>query len=225
MEEVLLEFKNVTGKSKKFKLDNINFRLPAGYVMGLMGENGAGKTTLIDYIMNPKVKYTGDIYVGGINIRENHKYLMNYVGFVSEENEFFENRTAGQNVDILSRFYENFDVDLFNQTMREMEVSRGITYSKMSRGERLKFQMAFAIAHKPIVYLLDEVTAGMDPVFRIDFHKVLNKLIQDERASVLMTSHIETELEQKTDYVGILERGKLVKCGETLDIIQEYKGE
>ncbi|MBQ8166428.1 MAG: ABC transporter ATP-binding protein, partial [Lachnospiraceae bacterium] len=75
------------------------------------------------------------------------------------------------------------------------------------------------MGHKPYLYLLDEVTAGMDPVFRIDFFKLLHKVIEDEQASVLMTSHIESEMEQKMDYLGILENGKLIKFGESLDVL------
>lgn len=83
----------------------------------------------------------------------------------------------------------------------------------------MKFQMAFAMGHKPVIYLLDEVTAGMDPVFRIDFFKILHKVIEDESASILMTSHIESEMEQKMDYLGVLEKGKLIKFGESMDVL------
>ena len=83
----------------------------------------------------------------------------------------------------------------------------------------MKFQMAFAMAHHPVIYLLDEVTAGMDPVFRIDFFKLLQEVIAEEKASVLMTSHIASEMERKTDFVGILEQGRLVQFGESMDVL------
>ena len=111
-------------------------------------------------------------------------------------------------------------MDIFSEALDMMELSGGLTYGKMSRGEKMKFQMAFAMAHKPVIYLLDEVTAGMDPVFRMDFFKILNRIIRDENASVLMTSHIESEMEQKTDYVGILEQGKMIKFGESFEVLQ-----
>ncbi len=215
---MMLEFENVTGNNGKFKLDNINFVLPKGYIMGLAGANGAGKTTLIDYIMNEKKKYSGTIKIAGYDIRENHGYMKQFIGFVSDENRFFEDRTPNQNMDLFSRFYNNYDKELYYQSMKEMSVPGGTTLRKMSRGERMKFQMAFAMGHRPCLYLLDEVTAGMDPVFRIDFFKILHKVIEDENASVLMTSHIESEMEQKMDYLGVLENGKLVKFGESLDI-------
>lgn len=225
MEDIILEFENVTGKWKKFYLENINFALPAGYICGLMGANGAGKTTLISYIMKNRRLYDGTIRIGGVDIRENHAAMLNKIGFVSEDNIFFEERTAEQNVEILSRFYDDFDKAVFYDAMKQMELSPKKTYGRMSRGEVMKFQMAFAMAHHPVLYLLDEVTAGMDPVFRIDFFKILQSVIADEKASVLMTSHIESEMERKTDYVGILENGRLIRFGESIDVIPEQRGE
>ena len=88
---MMLEFENVTGTKGKFKLDNISFALPEGYIMGLAGANGAGKTTLIDYIMNNEKRYSGTIRIAGYDIRENHGYMKQFIGFVSDENRFFEN--------------------------------------------------------------------------------------------------------------------------------------
>lgn len=217
--EFLLEFEHVTGTSKKFALQDINFSLEAGYICGLAGKNGAGKSTLIDYIMNPRQRYTGEIRVDGVNIREKHAYIKNKLGFVSEENQFFEERTAIQNAEMLSVFYEEWDMDIFKDAMKKMELPITKTVGKMSRGENFKFQTAFAMAHKPVLYLLDEVTAGMDPVFRIDYFKMLQEIIAGERASVLMTSHIQDEISRKTDFVGIMEKGKMIKFGESLEVL------
>ncbi len=219
MEQIILEFEQVTGVSEKFRLQQINFALPAGYICGLMGSNGAGKTTLMRYIMEEKQKYKGTIRIGGMDIRENPAYIKNKIGFVSDENSFFEECTAMQNAELLGAFYEDFDMDIFRGALQSMELSGGKTYGRMSRGERMKFQIAFAMAHHPVLYLLDEVTAGMDPVFRLDFFKILHQVIAEEKASVLMSSHIQTEMEQKTDYVGILERGKMIRFGESMDVI------
>ncbi len=220
----IIEFENVTGISGKFRLQDISFSLPAGYIMGIMGKNGAGKTTLMRYIMEEKQLYSGTIRINGVDIRENHAYIKNKIGFVSEDNPFLEERTGSQNVELVSCFYEDFNRDIFESACKAMDLSPKKTYNKMSRGERLKFQMAFAMAHKPDIYLLDEVTAGMDPIFRMDFFRILQDVIKDERASVIMTSHIESEMERKTDYVGILENGRLISFGESLDVIPAQKG-
>lgn len=221
MEEMILEFTNVTGSKGKFRLQDISFGLPAGYIMGLMGANGAGKSTLMSYIMREDAKYTGSIKIGGQDIRENHAYMRNFIGFVSEDNGFFESLSPMDNVNLMSGFYENFDKELFQETMKEMGVSLSTMYYKLSRGEKLKFQMAFAMAHHPKLYLLDEVTVGMDPVFRLDFFKILHKVIETGEASVLMTSHIESEMRQRTDFLGIMDEGKLTWFGESLDYGQE----
>ncbi len=215
---MLLEFIHVTGTSKRFALKDINFSLEAGYICGLAGKNGAGKSTLLDYIMNPRQIYTGEILLNGVNIRENHTYIKNKLGFVSDENQFLRERTAMQNVELLSRFYEEWDMDIFKETMKKMELPVSRTVGKMSRGEYFKFQTAFAMAHKSKLYLLDEVTAGMDPVFRIDYFKLLQDIIAKEQVSVLMTSHIQDEIARKTDFVGVLEKGRLVKFGESLEV-------
>lgn len=215
---MLLEFKHVTGKSKKFALQDINFSLEAGYICGLAGKNGAGKSTLLDYIMNPRQIYMGEILLDGVNIRENHTEIKNKLGFISDENQFLRERTAMQNVELLSRFYEEWDMDIFTENMKKMELPVSRTVGKMSRGEYFKFQTAFAMAHKSKLYLLDEVTAGMDPVFRIDYFKLLQEIIAKEQASVLMTSHIQDEIARKTDFAGVLEKGRLVKFGESLEV-------
>lgn len=223
-EKTILSFEHVTGVKKhffpnSFMLKDISFTMKAGYIYGLMGENGAGKTTLMNYIIKDNIRYEGQICIEGTDIREEHTRIRNKTGFVSEENHFLENCTCRQNADILGPFYEKYDRSRFLDVMESMNLSYDKVYGSMSRGERLKFQLAFAIAHDPVLYLLDEVSVGMDPVFRTDFFRILQQIIMEERASVLMTSHISSEIETKTDYVGVMEKGRLALFGESMDII------
>lgn len=221
MERIILEFDHVTGTSGRFRLKDINFSLPAGYMMGLAGVNGAGKTTCIRYLMQEKKRYSGEIRIDGAEHYAHGTAFRNQIGFVSEDNAFFEERTGAQNVDLMKNFYDAFDRELFGKLMEEMKVSTAKTYRLMSRGERMKFQMAFAMAHHPLLYVLDEVTAGMDPVFRTDFFKLLHEAIETQEAAVLMTSHIEPELKKQMDYIGILEQGKMTYFGENCDDLWE----
>lgn len=216
----VLSFVEVTGRKRKFHLKDINMELQPGYIYGLMGENGAGKTTLMKYILNEYCRYDGKIYVDGEDISIDHAKTMNKVGYVSEDNHFFEARTGAQNAKILGMLYDDFSIDRFMEAMKSMELSSAKAYKRMSRGERLKFQLAFAIAHNPCIYLLDEVTVGMDPVFRLDFFEMLRNLIKDEECAVLMTSHIRSEIEMKTDYVAVMKDGRLGEFMESLDIAQ-----
>lgn len=201
---------------KAFRLQGINFALPAGYIMGIVGKNGAGKTTFFDYICGEKRKYKGEFLLEGREIYEDHLWTLDRVGFVSEKNEFMGLRTAAQNVQMLGRFYSDFDRELFENMMERFCVSKNKTVGKMSRGELMKFQVAFAAAHKPKLFLLDEATAGMDPVFRQDFYGILRDLIRNESCSVILSTHIEEEIEKQLDYVGVLEEGRFISFGENL---------
>lgn len=203
---------------RAFGLEEISFQLPGGYIMGLIGKNGAGKTTFFDYIMNEKKRYSGQMFLDGRDIHEDHLQVLDKTGFVSEKNEFLELRTAGQNARMLGRFYSSFDMELFEGMMERCKVSSGKTVGKMSRGEMVKFQLAFAVAHRPRLYLMDEATAGMDPVFRIDFYRILHELLQDEDCGIILSTHIEEEIEKQLDYVGILEEGRLVSFGENVPV-------
>lgn len=212
---MLLELEHVTGTGKRKFLSDISFSLPAGYLMGLAGKNGAGKTTLLECMISRKRRYTGRIRLNGEDIRADYGKTMQQIGFVSDENPFLLDYTARQNGEIFGMAYENWDMEFFLEQMKRMGVAAGQKVGELSRGEFIKFQTAFAMAHGSVLYLLDEATAGMDPVFRREFFQILHEIIKTEQASVLMTSHIETEISQKMDYVAVLEEGKLISFGST----------
>lgn len=202
------------GRKQEFSLEDITFSLEAGYLMVLAGENGAGKTTLFHSILDRKKCYTGEIRLNGRDIHENHEETLHEIGFVSDENLFFKKYTALENADMLSVFYKNWDGELFSHAMKAMGMSLHKVTGNMSRGEFMKFQMAFAMAYKPKLYLLDEATAGMDPVFRKDFYKILRGILTEEKASIIMTSHIQEEIEFQADYTAIMNHGRLIQFGE-----------
>lgn len=214
----VLSFEHVTGKGRKFHLEDISFEVMPGFIYGLTGKNGAGKTTLFQYIMKENAGYEGCICVDGEDIKDNHAAVMNKVGLVSSDNSFFGACTCRQNAKVLGAFYDGFSMEKFETVMEEWKVPPGKVYRKMSRGEKYKFQLAFAIAHDPCLYLLDEVTAGMDPVFRREFFDRMRQLIKDEKTSVLMTSHILSEMETGTDYTGVLKEGRLTAFGESPEV-------
>lgn len=209
-----LEFVKVSGTGKGFRLKDISFKAENGFITGLVGENGAGKTTLFHLIMDEAAKYEGTILVDGKPLRENHKELLQHIGFVSEEQPFFMEKSALENEKLYAQVYRIFDEERFAAAMKQMGVSTGKVIGKMSRGEFLKFQVAFAIAHDTKLFLLDEVTAGMDPIFRKEFFKMLHDIIAGEDTAILMSTHIEEEIAQHMDYVGRLQEGKMVAFGE-----------
>lgn len=210
----MLEFKNVTGISKGFNLKNISFTAPKGFITAIVGANGAGKSTLLSYIYGSKKNYEGEIIFEGRDIRENFDEFKNILGFISDERRFFEENTATENVRLLSCFYDNWNQELFNKCMKEMSVPKNTRLSKLSRGEYIKFQLAFSVAHDTKLYLLDETTAGMDPVFRKDFYKFLHELIATEEVTILTVTHIEEDIYSHMDYVGTLKNGEIISFKE-----------
>ena len=168
------------------------------------------------YILSEKTLYTGSILFEGEDISGRHADIMNAIGFVSEDNRFFEERSAKQNGELLGGFYDKFDMELYKQTLKPMNIAGSHTYMKMSRGEKIKMQLAFAIAHGSRLLLLDEATAGLDPVYRIEFFNALRKLLAENNVTVLMSSHNMTEIEKNTDYVAIMKDGRLGGFNESI---------
>ena len=216
MSDKCLEFINVCGKSRKFALKNVSFSLEPGFIYAIAGENGAGKSTLMKYILSEKTLYTGSILFEGKEIGGRHADIMNAIGFVSDDNVFFNERSANQIGELLGGFYDSFDMKLYKETLKSMEIEGSHTYMKMSRGEKIKMQLAFAIAHGSRLLLLDEATAGLDPVYRIEFFNELRKLLAANNVTVLMSSHNMTEIEKNTDYVAIMKDGRLGGFNESI---------
>ncbi len=204
-----LEFENVCGKSKKFALQDVSFSLDEGFIYAIAGENGAGKSSLMNYILSEKKLYNGRILFEGSDISGMHAVLMNATGFISEDNRFFNERSAIQNAELLGGFYDSFDMDLYRETLKSMDLPENTTYFRMSRGQKVKMQLAFATAHKARLLLIDEATSGLDPVYRKEFFDTLRKLLVEGNVTVLMSSHNMTEIEKNTDYTAIMKDGRL----------------
>lgn len=211
----MLEFCNVTTKQKKnFSLNNISFTAPEGFITAITGSNGAGKTTLLSLLAKENSKYEGSILYNGKDIRTNHDEFRGILGIVCDERFFFDNFTAAENAGLLSHFYPAWNNDIFKEQMKAMGVPTSKKLSFLSRGEYIRFQLAFAMAHNAQLYILDEATAGMDPVFRKDFFKTIHELIATQSVTVIMSTHIEEDIHKHMDYIGVLEHGKLISFSE-----------
>ena len=209
-----VEFRDVTGTGKGFCLQHINIGLQEGYLTGLVGKNGAGKTTLFRYLTDPKVRYTGEILIDGeANVQGSCK-VREKIGYVSEDVKFYMTKTALENAALYGALYDAFDMDTMKKHLKAMEVPMRKALDDLSRGEYLKFQLAFAMSHGTELFLLDEVTAGMDPIFRKDFYRFLHELLRDEHVSILMSSHIQEDVEKHMDYVARIENGCITSYEE-----------
>lgn len=204
-----IKISHLTTHTKGFSLQDVSFLVPEGFITGIIGENGAGKTTLFRQIMMEDARYSGEISVNGVALKDHRQEFMQEIGFISEEQKFFRNYNALQNVDFLQGFYKKFNRDLFKEKMAELKVPFGAKLSGLSRGEFLKFQLAFALGHQSKLFLLDEATAGMDPVYKKEFFRALHQIVA-EGGAVLMSTHIEEEVERHMDYVVRLKKGRVL---------------
>ena len=195
MEDIIFSAKQVQGKKAlfgkgRFALQNVDFELPSGYIMGIIGENGAGKTTFFRYIMEEKKHYRGSFYLDGTDIAEDHAWSMNRIGFVSEERLFLRQKSARENARMLGSFYDTFDMDRFAALMEQMDLTTARTVEKMSRGE------------------------NMDPIFRKEFYRLLRQQLEVLDCSVIMSSHLEDDIRKEFDYIGQFEHGEFTSFYE-----------
>lgn len=218
-----LELQQVSLTWPDFSLKDISFSLERGYIMGLVGFNGAGKTTLFHLMENQYKNYRGTILIDGFDCRTQEARVKDITAFISEEQKFFFEESAVANADILCPYYSTWDRSLFLHYLNRFEISHTTRLKDYSRGTFLKFQLAFAIAHHPILYIMDEPTAGLDPVFRYDFLRIIQGIVADENASILFSTHNTSDLDKIADYIAMLDNGSLLFCKDVETISDELQ--
>ena len=209
-----IEINNLSKKYRGFALENITFPVHEGYITGIVGKNGAGKTTLFRMLTIDNPGYTGLVTADGRDICENRQEYMNRTGFISDERYMCKGLSLDGNFKMLQTLYYDMDEAMFRKQCDEFELDRENIIKSLSRGELLRYQLALELSHHADFLILDEVTAGMDPVFRRDFFKILHKLLENEKMTILMSTHIMEELELHMDFVVRLENGRVEEFRE-----------
>lgn len=221
--EKVLEFKHVSLVWPDFKIDDVTFSLEKGYIMGLVGYNGAGKTTLFRLMANQYRNYKGEIYIDGFDCRTQEAKVKDITAFISEDQNFFFGESVKRNAEIYSPYYTRWDWDVFYKYLDLFEISSESKIMNLSRGSFLKFQLAFAIAHHPVLYAMDEPTAGFDPVFRYDFLRIIQNIVAEENASVLFSTHNTGDLDKIADYITMLDNGRVLFSKDVETLSDEFR--
>ena len=222
--EPILEIKNLTKRYKEFTLDSISLCLEPGYIMGLIGPNGAGKTTTIKLLMNLLRADEGEVSVFGKPYRGHEKAIKDSVGYVGEEQYFYEDRTVAWTGRFVSRFYRKWDTNAFSAFLAEFGLSGTKTVKELSKGMRVKLSLAIALSHNPRLIVLDEPTAGLDPVVRRDVLELLQRVtVDDDEKSVIISSHITDDIERIADTVTYLIDGRIALDGAKDDLLEDWK--
>lgn len=218
----IVEFRRFTKRNGEFVLDNLNFSIQKGYITGLIGPNGSGKTTLIRSIMNLIRPDRGEVLVFGDAYPNKEREIKRRIGFVYDEDFFYNHLTANEMKTIVSSFYPTWNESVFRKHLDAFQLPSRRKIRDLSKGMKTKFALAAALAHEPELLIMDEPTSGLDPVFRREILKLLSDYIADGTRSVLFSTHISTDLERIADYIVYVRRGKLQFCGSKEELLDSY---
>lgn len=218
-----IEIKNLCKSYAGFSLDNLNLTLPSGCIMGLIGENGAGKSTTIKLILNMIKRDSGTITLFGQDNADNRRLNKEDIGVVLDEVGITGCLNAKQVGKVMSYSFRNWQPEAYAEYLRKLDIPTDKVFREYSRGMKMKLGIAVALSHKAKLLILDEPTSGLDPVVRDEVIDIFYDFTRDENHSILISSHIVSDLEKLCDYIAFLHNGKLLLCEEK-DVLTEQYG-
>ena len=218
-----IELNGITKRYEGFLLDNVSLVLQQGSIMGLVGENGAGKSTTIKLIMNAIQRDGGTIRVlGEDNTTRDFLDVKQDIGIVLDEAYYPEVLTPVQVGAVMKLTYKKWDDTTYQSHLKQLDIPLKKQFRDFSRGMKMKFAIAVALSHQPKLLILDEATSGLDPMVRDEILTLFNDFTRDEAHSILLSSHIVSDLEKVCDYIAFLHKGKLMLCEEKDRLLEEY---
>ena len=223
MESNVVEIKGLRKRYKGFALEDLDLALPAGCIMGLVGENGAGKSTTIRLIMDAISRDEGKITVLGVD-NQSPDFLRTKedIGVVLDETCIPEVITAKQLGKIMAGSFKNWEQDVYDSWLEKFRLPPDKKFKEYSRGMTMKLGIAAALSHRAKLLLLDEATSGLDPMVRDELLDVFADFAVEDGHAVLLSSHIVSDLEKICDYIAFLHKGRLVLCEEKDALLDRY---
>lgn len=220
----ILKIKGLKKSLNDFYLGPLDLNIKRGSIVGYIGENGAGKSTTIKLILGDMKKDSGEIYIFGKKIEDLTEDEKKKIAFVFEDFFFPQELNIKEVEKFHSMYYGNFwEKETFNKLLKRFKLPEKKKISTFSRGMKMKLSLILALSHKPELLILDEATSGLDPVARDDILDILLEFIQDENKSIMISSHILSDLEKIADEIAFLHRGKLIFV-ENKDKLKEDYG-
>ena len=217
-----LEIRNLTRHFGDFTLDGLNLTLPGGCILGLIGENGAGKSTTIRLILGMLRPDGGTVTILGRDNRDNLALTKQDIGVVLDEVGIPECMTPKQVGIVMADVFTRWDAKTYEGLLERFSLPENKKFREFSRGMKMKLGLAVALSHEAKLLILDEATSGLDPVVRDEVVSILSEFTRDESHSILISSHIVSDLEKLCDYVAFLHKGKLLLCEEKDMLLSEY---
>ena len=217
-----LEIRDLTRHFGDFTLDSLNLTLPGGCILGLIGENGAGKSTTIRLILGMLRPDGGTVTILGRDNRDNLALTKQDIGVVLDEVGIPECMTPKQVGIVMADVFTRWDTKTYEGLLERFSLPENKKFREFSRGMKMKLGLAVALSHEAKLLILDEATSGLDPVVRDEVVSILSEFTRDESHSILISSHIVSDLEKLCDYVAFLHRGTLLLCEEKDMLLSEY---
>ena len=221
MTDAILQIENLTRQYPGFLLDHISFSIPKGSIMGLIGENGAGKSTTIKAALNLIKRDEGKVTFWGQDLSLSEG-LKEDIGVVFDGINFYETLTPAKVGNISGAAYKQWDSSLYQNYLQRFQLPADKEIKNFSKGMKTKLCIAAALSHDPKLLILDEATSGLDPVIRDDILDVFLEFVQDENHSILMSSHISSDLEKIADYITFIHQGKVLFCKSKDELRYRY---
>lgn len=218
----VLDIKNLSKAFKTFAMKDVTFSLPKGYIMGFIGPNGSGKTTTLKLIMNLMRKDAGSIEVFGKDHVLFERDIKQRIGFVYDEPVYYEQLSIKRMTSLISPFYTKWNQALFEDYLRRFDLDENQKIKTLSKGMRTKYALALALSHGAELLIMDEPTAGLDPVFRRELLDILMDVMQREENSILFSTHITSDLDRVADYITFINHGEIVLSQEKDSLYERY---
>ncbi|MDF2484347.1 MAG: transporter, ATP-binding protein [Herbinix sp.] len=219
----MLRVEHLYKELPEFALEDICFHLPKGYIMGLVGVNASGKSTLIKTLCNIYYKDSGSIFVDGLPMDENEKKVKNQLGIVLTENFYEGNFSLEKNAFYFGSRFDHYNQDIFLRYCRQFHLDPKKKLKKLSKGQQMKYQIAFALSHEATLFIMDEPTGNLDQAFRLEFREILQELIEEGDRSVLLSTHQTDILDQVADYITLLDKGRIVFSMSKEELSEQYR--
>ena len=218
----VIEIEGLRKEFDGFALQNLSLAVEEGTITGLVGANGAGKSTTLKLILNLIRRDAGTIRVFGLDNREHEREIKQQIGVVFDEPCFHELLTPRQIDGYMGALYSAWDSRFFRQLLERFSLPEKKVVKEFSRGMKMKLSIAAAMAHHPRLLLLDEPTSGLDPLVRDEILDLFLEFLQDERHSIVLSSHITSDLEKIADTIALIDRGRLLFHEEKDRLREQY---
>lgn len=218
----ILVFSGVSKQYDGFALRDISFALERGYIMGFIGPNGAGKSTTIKLMLNLVRKTAGDIRLFGLDHIKHERAIKDRIGFVHDENLYYEDLTVREMKNVVRAFYSKWDEGAFNRYVREFGLPTNKPIKQLSKGMKMKFSLAIALSHGAELLIMDEPTSGLDPLVRNELLDILQTVIEAGDKSVFFSSHITSDLDKIADYITLIHNGTIKLSATKDELLEDY---